>query len=228
MNWLRDRILKAIIYRQRNAFIFTQTDSQSILEFSVPLTCVFSDCRGATEAPQKKRQIYRGCANSTFLPWWDSANHGDTAPPLTESFLCYFRKLNAMPHLCLTLLSQLSETPTNSSMGHKVLSDHSIPMLSVRKHKKSTHLFLSSPLLQSHSPSTKKFKQKAEEHQKQLHLFDIDGSDVAYFCLKKKKKKAELYLKFNYKVSSEHTTVDFTRDYDLNLLLTWCLWTWMI
>lgn len=31
-----------------------------------------------------------------------------------------------------------------------------------------------------------KFTQAAGEHQTLLHLFDSDGSDVAYFCLKNK------------------------------------------
>ena len=43
------------------------------------------------------------------------------------------------------------------------------------------------------------------------------------------KTNLQIYLKFNYKVLSEHTAVvDFSTDYDLNLLLTWCLRTWMI
>lgn len=44
----------------------------------------------------------------------------------------------------------------------------------------------------------------------------------------KKRTNPELYLKFNYKVPSERMAVGFNWDYDLNLLLTWCLWTWMI
>lgn len=157
-----------------------------------------------------------------------SRTHLETIVPIVSETTC---------HVSLIMSTQFSAAPRNSWQEFSrtytrcmlIIQYLHNTSVNIRKAQQCSRIPSLSSLRRSRLPSTSSMKltQKAGEHQKPLHPFDSDGWDVAYLGLKENT-NPELYLKFSNKVSSDWTAMDFTWDYDLNLLLTWCLWTWVI
>ncbi len=212
--------IRTIMYRLRNAFTFTLRLTQYFRVFSSSNLHVLRLWGKLKHLKKAHTQTPPSCYDRTvFSPprHFSTLNH---PCGILESFMSCF-SLSYFWHsaLCLTLLWTAQwDLHTRCSVIFQTASQVSA------KHQKSTTISSSFPVI------TFALNINNEIHR---HMGNIKSyrSDVAYVCLriqKNPKTNPELYLKFNYKVSSEHTTVNFTRDYDPNLLLTWCLWTWMI